>query len=157
VWLTAVLLAGALLAACGPGTVHVAPPAPAARSGAACERLRAALPATLDGHARRTTTPASPFTAACGDPPIVMRCGVGLPRAYQPTSQLFTIDGVDWLPEQLAKKYIFTTVGLQAGVELTVPHRYAPEVNAATDMSVVVGKAMRASASATPGDGATRR
>ena len=66
---------------------------------AACAALAAELPKRLAGQDRRTTEPDSPSTAAWGDPPISLRCGVDRPAAYQPTSELVAIDTIDWLPE----------------------------------------------------------
>ncbi|KWX09858.1 hypothetical protein TR74_07120, partial [Carbonactinospora thermoautotrophica] len=86
---------------------------------------------------RRVTTD-SPLVAAWGDPPIVLRCGVPVPAAYQPTSQVVTINGVDWFPEQLTRGYVFTTVGRVANVEVSVPDAYAPEVNPLVDLAGAV-------------------
>jgi hypothetical protein len=107
---------------------------------AGCARLAAALPDSLDGHARRKTTPRSVTTAAWGDPPIVMRCGVGVPAAYSPVSEQYVINGVAWLPERLTKGFLFTTVGRVPGVELAVPDHYQPEINPLTDLATVVGR-----------------
>ncbi|KWW99636.1 hypothetical protein LI90_1275 [Carbonactinospora thermoautotrophica] len=116
-------------------TVPAPPPADAAR---ACAALHHALPRKLDGQDRRRVTTDSPLVAAWGDPPIVLRCGVPVPAAYQPTSQVVTINGVDWFPEQLTRGYVFTTVGRVANVEVSVPDAYAPEVNPLVDLAGAV-------------------
>ena len=41
----------------------------------------------------------------------MLRCGVGTPAALQPTSELTTIDGVDWLQEDADSATRWTTVG----------------------------------------------
>jgi hypothetical protein len=75
------------------------------------------------------------LTRAWGDPPIVVRCGVSVPSALRPDSQLVTVNGVDWLPEQTDAGYRFTTVGRLANVEVTVPATYAPEGDALVDLA----------------------
>ena len=144
----AALAAGAV--ACSAGPVRVDRPRPAPQAAAACANLHAALPDELDGLHRRSTDPDSPLTAAWGDPAIIMRCGVGMPAAYRPTSQLYTINGVDWLPEQLTNGYVFTTMGRATGVELTVPHQHAPEINPVADMSLIVKDRVPVAPSASP-------
>jgi hypothetical protein len=109
-----------------------------------CARLIAALPDSLDGHERRETRPRPDATAAWGDPPIVLRCGVGVPAAYRPTSQLFTVNGVDWFSEELSAGYLFTTIGRRPGVELSVPDDYRPEINPLADLSVVLARELPA-------------
>jgi hypothetical protein len=65
----------------------------------------------------------------------VLRCGVPTPAALAPTSQLLTVDGVDWLPEQLTHGYLFTTVGRSVNVEVSVPDAYSPEAGALADLA----------------------
>lgn len=81
------------------------------------------------GH-RREVTPASPLTAAWGDPPVVVRCGVPVPSALKPESLLVTVNSVDWFPEELTGGAVITTVGRKVALELTVPAKQgnAPEV-----------------------------
>ena len=62
------------------------------------------------------------------------------PTALTPTSQLLTVDGVDWLPEQLTAGYLFTTVGRQVNVEVAVPDAYTPEADVLVDLSPVIAK-----------------
>ena len=69
----------------------------------------------------RATTPASPLTAAWGDPAAVLRCGVPRPAGLSPTSDVIEVEGVAWFLVESAKGYTFTTVGRTANVELTVP------------------------------------
>lgn len=104
----------------------------------ACKVLADQRPDRVDGQDRRPTTPASPATAAWGDPPISLRCGVPVPAAYTPGVQLVTVNGVDWLPEQLSNGVRFTSLGRLANVEVTVPAAYRPEADALTDLSPVI-------------------
>lgn len=119
----------------------VQPPSPDDPVAATCRALHDVLPASVDGAARRSTSPVSDLTAAWGSPPVVLRCGVPRPAALEPTSQLVTIDGVDWYPEQLSDGYRFTSYGRVADVEVRVPGRYAPEVNPLVDLAAAMKKA----------------
>ncbi len=134
--------------------VAVEPPTPGSSATAACPALVAALPRQLDGHDRRTTTPASPFTAAWGSPAITLRCGVPRPPQLAPTSELVTVNGVDWLPIPLTNGYRFVSVGRVANVEVDVPKDYAPEINAIVDLADPVTDALPVAA-ATAGPGAS--
>jgi hypothetical protein len=92
------------------------------------------LPATLAGEPRLAVTPDQGTTAAWGSPAIVWRCGVGAPAALEPTSQLITVDGVDWFPEELTQGVRFTTVGRTPATELTVPQEYANAASLLTQL-----------------------
>jgi hypothetical protein len=129
------------VSACSSG-LAVSPPNPPPVGAAAytCSAVHGALPDEVDGHGVTATTPKSPLTSAWGQPPIVLRCGVPTPTALTPTSQLLTVDGVDWLPEQLTQGYLFTTVGRQVNVEVAVPDAYSPEAGVLTDLSPVIAK-----------------
>jgi len=98
----------------------------------------AQLPATVDGQSSRDTDPASALTAAFGDPAITVRCGVPDPEALTPAAQLFTVNKVDWFPEEQSAGYVFTTYQRQTNVEVTVPDDYSPEVGALTALSDLV-------------------
>lgn len=120
------LAAGALMvAACsGPPPVAVDPPS---GSGQACARLHRQLPDDLDGQDRRDTFPASPRTAAWGEPAVVLRCGVARPPGLRLTSQVLEVDRVEWFLTEGPRAYVFTTVGRRAYVELRVPRSTARE------------------------------
>ncbi|HEX4814964.1 MAG TPA: DUF3515 family protein [Nonomuraea sp.] len=116
---TAVVLSVVLaLAGCG-GAVQVEPPVPQGAAVAACDRLAATLPQTLDGAARGTSEPPTPYVAVWGDGAIALRCGVPRPARMAPTDTLQEIDGVGWFadPERPA---LFTAVTDPAYVEVTV-------------------------------------
>ena len=86
---------------------------------------KALLPGSLAAEARISTMPDPTLTAAWGAPAIVWRCGVAAPQSYNRTSQLVTVDGVEWYPEQLSAGTRFTAVAAEPMTELTVPARYA--------------------------------
>ena len=102
----------------------------------------AQLPDTLADQSPRETDPTGPLVAAYGDPPIVLRCGVDQPAALEPTSQLVTVNGVDWFAEPLTNGYLFTTVGRVADVEVAVPSDYAPEANPLVELSTAIKQAL---------------
>lgn len=135
-----VLATAAVLAVAACGTPVALPPPPSPPE--SCNALATELPARVSGQERRSTDPSSPATAAWGDPPISLRCGVPLPAGFQPTSQLLTINGVDWLPETLTDGVRFTTVGRAANVEVTVPSTYRPEADIAVQLSGAVSRAI---------------
>jgi len=133
------LAAVTLLSACSSG-VSVPPPSPEPSGAAAyaCAALHGRLPDSVAGASTTATKPQSPLTQAWGSPAIVLRCGVGVPVALKPTSELVTINGVDWLPEPLTQGYLFTTVGRVLNVEVSVPDHYSPEADALTDLGPVI-------------------
>jgi hypothetical protein len=130
-----VLSAVGVLAGCGPGRLDVDVPEPARDAATACAALDKALPRVLNGHDTRMTAPLSDYTAAWGDPAIVLRCGVGTPSELTPTSQLFTVNDVDWLPVESDREWTFTTTGRVAFVEVVVPKLYDPAVNPLVDLA----------------------
>ena len=116
-------------------TVAVTPPQPGGDADAACSGLAPQLPdQVLDQDVRRTI-PDSELTSAWGDPAITLRCGVPVPSALTATSQLITVNGVDWFPQELTAGYRFTTTGRVANVEVSVPDDYAPEAEALVDLA----------------------
>jgi hypothetical protein len=149
--ITASLLAVAGCSA-GPDSVAVDSPSPSpSASAAACRALHAALPGSVDGLARRPTRPSSRFTAAWGDPALVLRCGVRSPDVltpgnahYDPTSDAVGIDGVDWLPQKEPDGSVRATTTLrEAFVEVTIPAKYAGpygDLSALTDLADAVSR-----------------
>lgn len=113
----------------------------AAKTQQICADLAAQLPDTLAGQNSRPTDPESVLTTAWGDPAIIVRCGVPRPEALEPTSQLTSVNGVDWFPEELTRGYLFTTYGRRVYVEVTVPDDYAPEIGPVTELSAAVAGA----------------
>ena len=121
------------LPACGSGNgaVEVAAPSATGRAGEQCAALIDDLPATVLGEDARDVTPANASSAAWGDPPIVLRCGVPRPAAMVATSACFEVNGVGWLATQNGRELsgdqpvkgtmTFTTIGRAAYVEVAVP------------------------------------
>lgn len=118
------------------GPVSVPEPSPSGSAVAsACSQLIDGLPSSVLNAVRRKIEPPSDATAAWGDPPITLRCGVAKPDSLTPTSTLVTVNGVDWLPEQRSAGYVFTTTGRVAYVEVAVPNEYAPETEVLTELA----------------------
>lgn len=130
-----------LVAGCSPGPTPVPVPSPAPEVAAACADLVKALPAKVLDAERRETSPNSPLTAAYGDPPIEMTCGVSPPAGMaEAQSQCFEVNGVGWFAKQVQNGTIFTTIGRSLYFEVAVPSKYSPEANALTDVSDAVHK-----------------
>jgi hypothetical protein len=84
------------------------------------------LPEVVSDAITRDVEPADLPAAAWGQPPIVLRCGVGLPPEYQPDAILTEIDGVAWLPSEGVGGTFFSTVDRDPVVEVAVPDDYDP-------------------------------
>ncbi len=127
-----------LLVGCSPGTVPVEAFAPEADVARACSDLVDSLPDALEEGARRAVEPDSPYAAAYGDPAIVLQCGVEAPAEFGPTSELVTINDVDWLPVERSGGVTFYAPGRVAWVRVDVPSAYTPGTFALTELSDLV-------------------
>jgi len=78
------------------------------------------------------------LTAAWGDPPITLRCGVGAPPGLTPESECLEVNGVGWFSEDADGGTLYTTIGREVLVELGVPEDYAPEASALVDVAAAV-------------------
>ncbi len=132
--LALVLLGCALVVSGCAGAVRVSPDPTLAKT-PACTSVLAAMPTWVDGGKRRSVTPSTAAAAAWGRTPIVMHCGVGLPVELLPTSELLTVNGIDWFAQQLSAGYRFTLANRTPTVQLDVPAKYSPETNALVDIS----------------------
>jgi len=118
--------------------VAVDPPSPAPGPAAAqaCAAFLRALPGSLETVGeRRPVHPDSPLTAAYGDPPVSVRCGVPRPAGLSGASELVEVDGVTWFPEELTAGWAMTTVGRAAHVEIVVPTAQGPAPSVAADLA----------------------
>ncbi|WP_407549749.1 DUF3515 domain-containing protein [Streptomyces sp. Pv4-95] len=136
-----------LFAAVGCSSSDVAVPSPEDEAARHCKALHKELPSAVNGLERGTAEPVSDFTAIWGDPAVQLRCGVPKPDVltygsehYNPRADAAEVDGVEWLFEKQADGYRFTTVLRKAFVEVTVPGKYAPEVNVLTAFAPAVKK-----------------
>lgn len=122
-------IAGILLTVAGCGSRAAVDPGPTASDPVCAEVLRA-LPDELSNAQRRSTN--SQATAAWGDPPITLRCGVTPPGPT--TDRCISVTGadgasVDWVMAPLGTipedTWQFTTYGRVPAIEVTVPVAYA--------------------------------
>ena len=150
-WLALTAAATLLAASAGcasSATAAVTPPTPSGRVAALCRSLHGALPQVVDGLKRRATGPASPYTAAWGDPAVVLRCGTAAPAMltpgnahYNPEADAAEVNGVSWLIEQESGgAYRFTTTDREAWIVVDVPSAYAPQVNPLTDLAAAINR-----------------
>ena len=103
-----------------------------------CTELGTTVPVSLGGGLLRNTNPNSPGTKAWGDPAIVLRCGVAIPKAYSAASQLLTVNKVDWFPEELQAGVRFTSVESIELVEVSIPNTYETTADILTELSSVI-------------------
>ena len=133
-----IALVAVILTGCA-GPVAVPEPTPtSAESAAACATLDTNVPSSILTAVRRKTDPEATTTAAWGDPPITLRCGVARPASLIATSTLITVDGIDWYAEERSAGYVFTTIGLVANIEVAVPDVYAPETSVLPDLGPAI-------------------
>ncbi|GAA3988071.1 DUF3515 domain-containing protein [Thermobifida alba] len=132
------VLAVLLALAAGCGAVRMEPPEPDARTAGLCRTMMARLPDTLYGQDRVPVVPDSDLVAAWGSPTIAVRCGVERPAGLRPESQLLSVNDIPWLPEPAASPTLFTAVGREAYVELTLPATYTPSAVALTTLSELI-------------------
>ncbi len=130
-------LLAAALGACSRSTpdVAVAAPTPAASDRAGCARLVAALPGSLGPHLdHRVVQPASDYTRAWGR----LRCGVGYPPRYLPTSTVDEVDGISWFATQEQDAVVFTAVTRRPRVAVAVPRTYGQAFDVLISLSAPV-------------------
>lgn len=110
--------------------VSVSPPADSSDpTVGTCSRIISAVPLRLAGlDLRRTTSdPPSSSIVAWGDPPVVLRCGVGRPKALVAgsTAQTLTVDGVvAFLVDQSGDATRYTVIDRSVYLDVDVPSRY---------------------------------
>ena len=87
-----------------------------------CAALAAALPVEVDpGVRRRPVTGDDSLTAAWGDPPVTLECGVPDPdRPDEPV----TVNGVGWSVRDVGAGYLWTTRDLAVNVAVEIPDGY---------------------------------
>ena len=149
----ALLVVCVLAAGCGSAAVQVEVPHPDTGTRRLCQAFSRRLPGTLNGHGRRAVSPRSPLTAAWGDPPIVLRCGVPRPAGMAPTAELTVVNGISWFPAGSAATgsgpAVFTEVGRQARVELTVPASDEPAADLLVRISDMISSEIPATSGGT--------
>ena len=132
----------ALCAACGGSDVDIDGTGATGAARTACKSLVEALPSRVADQVQRRTT-GSPLGAAWGDPPIVLRCGVGRPHDYDPATGCQTANGLDWyVPAKgmndQSVDVVMTTIGRDPSVEVTLPAEYRPPATAMVDLAPAI-------------------
>ena len=98
------------------------PPVGGAEVEAACAALLERLPEEVDpGVTRRAVEPAPGRTAAWGDPPVVLECGVRPPERAEPP---FVVNGVGFTTRDVGSATRWTTYGRTVLAAVTVPDDY---------------------------------
>jgi hypothetical protein len=131
----------ALVAACSPGPVAMDSPDLNPADAQACQRLVDALPHTVADQPARDVD--GRYGAAWGDPPIVLRCGVGRPTSFDELSSCQITNEIAWyIPEEQIiggpVDIVMTTIGRSVNVEVQLPAEYFPPANAMVDLADAV-------------------
>jgi len=100
-----------------------------------CGNLVSGLPVELGNQLIRSTKPADSGIAAWGDPAIVLKCGVSAPASMTASSQLISINGVDWFQESLTNGNRFTSVNTSEFIEINIPNAYEPAAGLLIDLA----------------------
>lgn len=137
----AAVLVGTLVTvvACS-GSVRVAEPSPDHTTTKRCKTLVSAMPTKNNDHEQRDVKPDSPLTAAWGDPPIRLACGVSKPTGMKADSKCWEVNGVGWYSETRSDDYRFTTLGRKAYVQVRVPKKQSPQADALVDLAPAIKK-----------------
>jgi hypothetical protein len=87
-------------------------------------------------------TPDDGWAAAWGDPPVVLRCGVGVPAEFDAVAPCTTVDDVDWYlpdePPDEVSEVTMTTVYREPAVEVVLPVEHWPPANTMVDLAPVL-------------------
>lgn len=127
-----------LLAGCSSGSGGAVPVATSSVAASGCAALLADLPQQLPGgFKRRSTTPASTTTAAWGDPPITLRCGV--PEGLE-IDDPYAFNTVQWAMHDIGAARRWTTRKLRTNVEVVVPDAYNDQAELLGSLSTVLLK-----------------
>lgn len=131
-------------AACsGTGPVVVPLPGPAPTDAARCASVYARLPAKVGAHSRRDVKPRSEFTAAWGNPPVVLTCGVPRPVGLRGSQTApLGINGVAWLERAGKAAVDYTVVDRGVFLRVTIPQAYRGQSSILIDLSNAVSAAL---------------
>lgn len=132
-----VLLTLLLVGGCSPGLRVDAYPTEA-RTSVDCTAIYADAPQQVAG--QDSILVKDDTAAAWGAPPIILRCGVERPAAFNDSLYCDSVDGVDWFSETTADGYLFTTIGREFYVSVEVPKDYDPAADALADVAPTLKK-----------------
>ena len=99
-------------------------PAPSAgpEVASACAALIAALPVEVDPGVERRPVSDGMLTAAWGDPPVTLACGVPLPDRPE---ERVTVNDVVWSVRDIGAGFRWTTLELTVPVAVEIPDVYS--------------------------------
>ena len=104
----------------------------------ACAVLLRDLPAALAHGAKRRPVTGDPTrTAAWGDPPVTLACGVPLPDQTQAP---LIIDDLRFVTTKTAGRVLWTTQDRAVNVILDIPTAYAPQADLVLPLVAILKK-----------------
>ncbi|MGW7415817.1 DUF3515 domain-containing protein [Streptomyces sp. NPDC054863] len=139
----AILLSAAVSCSPTDGSAAVTVPSPSAEIAGYCKALHKELPKkVIEDVERRETSPDSPYTAAWGDPAIVLRCGIDRPdEVGDPHANGVEVNGVGWVVDDKGEDGLrFITMYREAYVELLVPASYHADAGILVEFAKPVAK-----------------
>lgn len=117
----------------------------------ACSQLTAALPTEIDpGITRRPVTGDPARTAAWGDPPVTLECGVPAPERPDPP---VVVNGVRWSIRDTGPGFRWTTSGRTVYVAVTIAKSYPNGAELVLPLSDPVTSALPVDPNASPEPG----
>jgi hypothetical protein len=152
------LCAAALLMSGCSGELTLPTPRVSGSTARACAALVAALPHRVAEQDRRAVQTVATgaggrdgghgYAAAWGDPAIELRCGVPRPKGFTRFSGCQVANGVGWfIPESQQQgrpvAITMTTIGRAENVEVQIPERYFPPVEAMVDLAPALKHTIR--------------
>jgi len=105
------------------GPVTMAAPQLTPRQAIVCRALLSQLPDKIRDRAQRPVTAGPEQNAAYGDPAITLACGTKVP-SFPPTDTVYPLDGVCWYAAKGPTGSVWTTLGREVPVTVTVPASY---------------------------------
>jgi hypothetical protein len=126
-----VVVLGLAVTACGQDPVTIPTLRLTAADQAVCQRVTNALPDRVAEQGRRKTQPAAALGGAWGDPAIIARCGVAVPKDFSKTAACTQADGVGWFVpnsqvNDQSADVVMSTAGYRPVLQVTIPHDYRP-------------------------------
>jgi hypothetical protein len=106
--------------------VQIPPPPDSAAARRSCPALLAKLPVKLGDLLGRPVRSSSSSVLAWGEPPVLLRCGVGRPAGFVVAApNVVAVNGVTWFVQQRPDRAVWTVVDRAVYVEASVPTQYA--------------------------------
>jgi Protein of unknown function (DUF3515) len=124
------------------GPVEMAAPPLTDREEIVCRALLSQLPAALGGLAQRPVTAGPEQNTAYGEPPVTVACGGPAP-AFEPTDQLHPWQGVCWHPAEGPAGSVWTVLGREVPVRVSVPTAYDGPFQLVLEFSRPVAETVR--------------